>query len=60
MYSVAGKIAQKILVLFQNDYFHAGAPEQKKPRMIPRWSAASNATACLFLFGSLSGLVPFP
>jgi hypothetical protein len=56
MNGVAAKIAQEILVLFQNDHFHAGAREQKAEHH-SRWSAASNATACLYSLGSLSGLV---
>jgi len=39
MYGVAAKIAQEILVLFQNDHFHAGAREQKAQHH-SRWYAA--------------------
>ena len=55
MNGVAPKVAQKILVLLQNDHFHAGTCEQKAEHH-SRGSAASNATACLCLFGSLSRL----
>ena len=35
MYGVATKIAQEILVLFQNDHFHADASEQKARASFP-------------------------
>ncbi|HEY5811719.1 MAG TPA: hypothetical protein VIT23_03585 [Terrimicrobiaceae bacterium] len=56
MNGVAAKIAQEILVLFQNDHFHTRAGEQKAEHHSRR-SASSNATARLYLFGNLSGLV---